>query len=149
MKATDSSHVRGRGAVIGLAFFFCVAAEAGDATLRDTVHRLFRQQSYILIEAPLQAPRLLLLPSSVHVQTLSDVEIILRQALLDLTDTDAEIREDAILTLSDIDAGAVIDILAAALADPSPLVRDTAATVLEDLWGPGATGFADNDRPMQ
>ena len=149
MKATESSYARGRGAIIGLAFFFCVAAEVDDVTLRDSVHRLFRQHSYILIEAPLQSPRLLLLPSSPHAAILSDEATKLRQALLGLVDTDPDIREDAILTLSDSDAGAVIDILAGALADPSPLVRDTAAAVLEDLWGLGATGFADNDRPMQ
>ncbi len=91
MTATDSSCTRGRGAGIGLAFFFCVTAAADNP----------------------------------------------------------EVREDALLTLSDVDAGAVIDIVAGALADPSPLVRDTAAAVLEDVSGAGATDFTDQDRLMQ
>ncbi len=149
MTATDSSRTRGRGAAIGLAFFFCATAAADNAALRDTVHRLFRQHSYILIEAPPQPPRLLLMSPSPHVETLPEEAIVLRQALLDLADSDPEVREDAILTLSDIDAGSVVDILAAALADPSPLVRDTAAAVLEDVSGASATDLADQDRLMQ
>ena len=149
MTATDSSRTRGRGAAIGLAFFFCVTAAADNAALRETVHRLFRQHSYILIEAPSQPPRLLLMTSSSHAATLPEEAIVLRQALLDLAHTDPEVREDALLTLSDVDAGVVIDIVAGALADPSPLVRDTAAAVLEDVSGASATDFADQDRLMQ
>ena len=149
MTTTDSSRTRGRGAGIGLAFFFCVTAAADDAALRDTVHRLFRQHSYILIEAPSQPPRLLLITPSSHASTLPEEANVLRQALLDLADTDPEVREDALLTLSDVDASAVIDIVAGALADPSPLVRDTAAAVLEDVFGTGTTAFTDQDRLMQ
>ena len=149
MTATDSSRTRGRGAGIGLAFFFCVTAAADNAELRDTVHRLFRQHSYILIEAPLQPPRLLLMTSSSRAATLPEEAIVLHQALLDLADTDPEVREDALLALSDVDAGAVIDIVASALADPSPLVRDTAAALLEDVSGAGATDFTDQDRLMK
>ena len=149
MKATESSHAQGRGVVLGLAFFFCVAAAADSAALRDTVHRLFRDQSYILIEAPSQAPLLLLMSSSANAKTLSHESLILHQALLDLADTNPQVREDAILTLADIDADASIDILASALADPSPLVRDTAAAVLEDLSGAKATDFANFSRLMQ
>ncbi len=149
MTATDSSRTRGRVAVIGLAFFFCVSAAADNAELRDTVHRLFRQHSYILIEAPAQPPRLLLMTSISHAATLPEEAIVLREALLGLVHTDPEVREDALLALSDVDAGAVIDIVASALADPSPLVRDTAAAVLEDVSGAGATDFTDQDRLMQ
>ena len=149
MKATESSHAQGRGVVLGLAFLFCVAAAADSAALRDTVHRLFRDQSYILIEIPSQAPLLLLMSSSANAKTLSHESLILHQALLNLADTDPQVREDAILTLADIDADASIDILASALADPSPLVRDTAAAILEDISDAKATDFANFSRPMQ
>jgi HEAT repeat protein len=131
MKVTDSLRVHGRGALAGLAFFFCIHGQAIASKLGDTVHRLFRHQSYILVEMPTEPARLLLLSTESNSESLSFEDAVLRQVLVDLSDIDPDVREDAVLALADIDAEGAFDILAAALADPSSQVRDTAAAVIE------------------
>ena len=145
MKVIDTSHARGRGAILGLAFLSCTAALASDSALRDEVHRLFRHQSYILVEAPSEPARLLVLSSNPTTHALSGDDAVLRQALIDFTSVDPAVREDAVLSLADIDVEGVVDILASALADPSPFVRDTAAAVLEELSEIESTDFDDGN----
>ncbi len=133
MNRTISSHARERGVVLGLAFFFCANVHAQDSALREIVHRLYGQQSYILIESPSEPARLILLHSGATPAYFTEDDLILRQVLIDLSSVDSDVREDAVLALADIDASGAIDILNSALADPSPQVRDTAAAVLEDV----------------
>ena len=133
MNRTNSSHARERGVVLGLAFLFCANVHSQDSALREIVHRLFRQQSYILVESPSEPARLILLNSGSTPAHLSADDLILRQVLIDLSSVDSDVREDAVLALADIDARGAIDILNSALTDPSPQVRDTAAAVLEDV----------------
>jgi HEAT repeat protein len=146
MKATDSLRVHGRGALLGLAFFFCTHDQTIASELGDTVHRLFRHQSYILVETPTEPARLLLLSSESKSDPLSVEDTVLRQVLVDLGDIDPDGREDAVLALADIDAEGAFDILASALSDSSPQVRDTAAAVIEEISDSEATGFGDHNR---
>ena len=128
------SHARERGAFLGLAFVLCVQASADDS-LRDRPHRELRHESYILIETPGAAPRLLLLSDGIDIPVAdpregSQSERIDR-ALVLLADGDPEVRADAVLTLGDLQAPR--HLIAAALSDPAPVVREAAAAVLEDL----------------
>ncbi|MDX1517486.1 MAG: HEAT repeat domain-containing protein, partial [Woeseiaceae bacterium] len=55
------------------------------------------------------------------------------RAIADLADPDEEVREEAVLTLSDSeDPDAVIHFVSA-LSDPSPGVREAARAALEDM----------------
>lgn len=132
MKPTDVSHTRVRGAILGLALFFCTTCQASDASLRELVQRLFGQDSYILVERASQPPQLWLLGEGTQDAHLSKQEEVLRQALLDLSDSNPAVREDALLSLSDMDTVGVTDLVASALADVSADVRDTAASILEN-----------------
>jgi HEAT repeat protein len=146
MRAIDSLRFDGRGALLGLAFFFYMHDQAIASELGDTVHRLFRHQSYILVEAPTEPARLLLLSSESNSETLSFEDAVLRQVLVDLGDIDPDVREDAVLTLADIDAKGSFDILASALSDSSPQIRDTASAIIEEISDSEATGFGDHNR---
>ena len=146
MKGTDSLRVHGRGALLGLAFFFCIHDQAIASELGDTIRRLFRHQSYILVETPTEPARLLLLSSESKSESRSFEDAVLQQVLVDLSDIDPDVREDAVLALADTDAEGAFDILASALSDTSPQVRDTAAAVIEEITDSEATGFGDHSR---
>lgn len=116
-----------RVAVTGLVLLACTSATADDA-LRDIVRTLYADRSYVLIEVPGSAPRLLLLSTGDRA-ALPEEEDSLAAALEELGSSDPVIRERAVLALDDLAADPTL--LAPLLFDPSPEVRDTVAAVLE------------------
>lgn len=133
MRTTKLSHAQVRGAILGLALFFGVASPTAATELGELVQRWFADQSYILIENPSRPPRLILLGDGATQVEPSKHGRLMQQALLDLAHRDASVREDALLSLADIGPDNIADLIASSLADPSADVRDTAASILEDL----------------
>jgi len=133
MRTTKLSHARVRGAIIGLALFFGAISPAAATELGELVQRWFEDRSYILIENPSRPPRLILIRDDATPVEPSKDNPRMQQALLDLAHDNAIVREDALLSLADIGAEDVSDLIASALVDPSADVRDTAASILEDL----------------
>ncbi|MBT8099715.1 MAG: hypothetical protein KJO82_08190 [Gammaproteobacteria bacterium] len=129
------SHSQVRGAVFGLALFLSTTGSTQATELHELVQRLFGEQSYVLVEYHSQPPRLLLIGETELEADTGDNTRQIQQALLDLADRDPATREDALLALADLDNRLVTDLVASALADSSADVRDTAASILEDMSG--------------
>ncbi len=117
-----------RGAVLALVLSVAASAGANEA-LRETLSRLHADQSYVLVERPDEAPRLILLsPGDGSEPPAPDPALI--DAIKALGSDDAGVREDAVLRLDDL--GADPALLIGAFDDPSADVRDAALAVLED-----------------
>lgn len=129
-----------RGVILGPALFLLSAPPASVAeepAVSDTpyyvlVRRLLRDESYILIEPAggAGAPRILFLEhgNGPALTSLSHAE----QALLSLGHPDADIREEAVLTLADSEDKSLRSYLFLALGDADEGVRDAAEAVLDD-----------------
>ena len=131
------SHALGRGALLGLASVLCAAALADDA-LREWVQREYRGESYMLIEKPGEEPRLLLFDRGDNALIQEAFPADARRAriaaaVVALANGDAEVRIEAVLALADEDGADVAHLIAGALNDPSPDVREAAEAALEDL----------------
>ena len=139
---TELSHPRLRGALAGPALFLLLSPQealpAEPVVTSEAyyllVRRLLRHENYLLIEPAGGAgvPRILFLDdrdqANPHPPRLTEVE----QAVLDLSHSDADIREEAVLTLADSEDTSLRAYLFLALEDPDDGVRDAAAAALDD-----------------
>lgn len=119
-----------------------VTVASGPEPLARLLRRLLRPYSYTLIEHPASSgllPRLHVFtdadpgaPVAWTARSSADVNAIDR-AIANLADPDAEVREEAILTLSDTGNPDVVPHFLSTLGDPSPGVREAARAALEDM----------------
>ena len=122
---------------------------AGDLTRRVTLdsrpmpveellRRVLRDESYLLLKSDADNVRTVwILPGSDGVPgslpALGDRELALDRAIARMSDPDAEVREEAVLSLGDIGGEVVVPLLTQALADNAAGVREAAAALLEDM----------------
>ena len=121
-------------------------------SLPRLLKRLLRPYSYTLIEHGTSSgriPRLHVFSDSnpgapIGWSTRSSViPGYLDQAIADLASPDEEVREEAVLTLSDSGDPDAAAYFLATLGDPSPDVRDAARAALEDMETLPDSGFVD------
>ena len=108
--------------------------DAGPLTLGDLLQRLLRQNSYMYVQQP-GIDRLWVLRAgdarAGGGQATPDESSV--QVRLDLTDSDPEVRMEAVLAAADFAPAVAVQLLAPAAFDPVPAVREAAETVLEGL----------------
>jgi hypothetical protein len=104
----------------------------------ELLRRVLRDESYLLLEGDTDNVRSLwIFPSgnsgSGSTQALNDRELALDLAISGMSDPDADLREDAVLSLGDIGGDDVVPLLTQALTDSAAGVREAAAALLEDM----------------
>lgn len=117
-----------------------VDLHADAISLQALLHRLLRRYSYIHFEQP-GIDRLWVLPEAGTTSSVAwhaGAEFELARLRLDLTDADPDVREDAVLALTDLSPGIAFDLASPAINDPVEAVREAAEVVLEDI---GATDY--------
>ena len=118
--------------------------EAGPFTLGEILQRLLRQHSYMYVQQP-GTDRLWVLaagdPRGKEWQAISDD--LSHQVRLNLTDSDPEVRVEAVLAASELATATAVQLLVPAVHDPAPAVREAAEAVLDDL---GATEYLPANR---
>ena len=122
-------------ALLGLALLACEAA-AADEALREQVHRDFGHRSYMLVEDA-DGARLYLFTNASGPSQLAPVEAdenadAIASALDETRSDDASRRVRALTQLAGIDSPAALDVALTLLSDPSPAVRDEAASLILD-----------------
>lgn len=122
-----------------------VDLQADGISLQALLSRLLRQHSYVYVQEA-GVDRLWVLPrvgGTPSTTWQADVDDLLAQLRLDLTDASPDVREEAVLSASDLGASVAIDLVLPSASDPDAAVREAALAVLEDL---GATGFGGTNR---
>lgn len=118
--------------------------DGGPMTLGELLQRLLRQHSYMYVRQP-GTDRLWILAAgdarATGWQATSNDSS--HQVRLDLTDSDPEVRMEAVLTAADLTPATATQLLVPVTFDPAPAVREAAEAVLEDL---GATEYLLADR---
>jgi len=155
----------GHGAVLGLVSSVCCVCWAADPplgsdpeTIADEVwadatrrefHRRYRDRSYILIQPEYGSPTAMFLTDGdadpEPVATIS----LLDRLLLRLGDPVPEVREEAVLSLLDLDETLAAALLIPSLHDESVDVRLAAEAVAEDLGLEIATDSRSTGRQTQ
>ncbi|MDX1515760.1 MAG: HEAT repeat domain-containing protein [Woeseiaceae bacterium] len=115
-----------------------ISIELDGVTLETLVRRLVRQHSFVILTMPDAAlPRLVVRgrggASAAASWQSGPAASEFEAAVVELAHPDASVREEAVLTLSDIGDAAALPYLVAMLADASPDVREVAEAALEDL----------------
>ncbi len=128
------SHWHG-GALLGFAVL-CACPAAADEILRRQVHAEFGHRSYMLLEDA-DGARLYLFPDAhnpgvVEVQGPRPGHPELLAAIDKTHSADARERVRGLAELAGTDSAAALDVAVALLADPSPAVREEAASLILD-----------------
>lgn len=123
------------GALAGLALF-CSAAVTADDSLREQVRREYGHRNYILIEDAAGA-RLYLFPDASNPAALELLQAPatqpeFRSALARTHSADAAERVRGLVELAGVASAEALDVALALLNDPSPAVRDEAASLILD-----------------
>ena len=122
-----------------------VDVESDYMRVQEVLRRLLRDYSYVYVDAT-DVSYLRILPSSgQHDSNMwyAGSRNQLDRIGLELTDSDPEIREEAVLSVADLDPDLAVSLLLPVSVDPDPAVREAAQAVLEDL---DATDYAAADR---
>lgn len=106
--------------------------------VEQLLRRLLRDESYLLLRREADKMQSLWIftsgdGGSEATQAVSDREIALDRAITGMSDPDAEVREEAVLSLGAIRGHDVVPLLTQALADDAAGVREAAAALLEDM----------------
>ncbi|HEX9851358.1 MAG TPA: HEAT repeat domain-containing protein [Woeseiaceae bacterium] len=106
--------------------------------MEELLRRVLRDESYMLLRSDAGKVRSLWIfqsdsggSGSTHVP--NDRELMLDRAITRMSDPDAEVREEAVLSLGDIGGEDVVPLLTQALTDNAAGVREAAAALLEDM----------------
>ncbi len=108
--------------------------------IEKLLRSVLRDESYLLLRSDAGTAQSLWIftsdgGESAATQVLSDRELSLDRAITGMSDPDAEIREEAVLSLGDIGGDDVVPFLTQALTDNAAGVRKAAAAVLEGRYG--------------
>lgn len=129
-----------------------VTLQTSAEPLERLLRRLLRQYSYTLIvhdASSARAPRLRVFSDAnpgapiTWQSRLSSATGTIDRAVADLADPDDEVREEALLTLSDSGDRDIVAHFIGSLQDPSPSVREAARAAIEDME---TTDFGDEFR---
>lgn len=106
--------------------------------LQELLRRLLRDESYLLLSSDADATHSIWIltgdgSESNTPQVRDDRVLALDRAIAGLSNPDADVREEAVLSLGDIGGADVAPLLSQALTDNSTSVRDAAAALLEDM----------------
>lgn len=106
--------------------------------VEELLRRVLRDESYILMRSDAGKVRSLWIlqggsGGSGPTHALNDRELALDRAIMRMSDPDAEVREEAVLSLGDIGGVDVVPLLTQALSDNGAGVREAAAALLEDM----------------
>ncbi|HSD70169.1 MAG TPA: HEAT repeat domain-containing protein [Woeseiaceae bacterium] len=106
--------------------------------VEELLRRLLREESYLLLGSEADDLRRLWIFSGGDgegelVVVPDDRRLALDHAIAAMSDPDAEVREEAVLSLGDIEGADVAPLLTQALADDATSVREAAAALLEDM----------------
>lgn len=122
--------------------------DAGPLALGELLRRLLRQHSYMYVRQS-GTDRLWILASSDTPPgagwQAAPYDVALR-VRFELTDPDPEVRLEAVLYAADLPPSDAMQLLASAIYDPEPSVRDAAEAVLESL---DATDYPPGTRPRE
>ncbi|MCI0516556.1 MAG: HEAT repeat domain-containing protein [Woeseiaceae bacterium] len=106
--------------------------------VQELLRRLLRDESYLLLSSDVDDMRSIWILASGGGESnapedRSDRELAVDRAIVAMSDPDAEVREEAVLSLGDIGGADVAPLLTQALADNDAAVREAAAALLEDM----------------
>jgi type II secretory pathway component GspD/PulD (secretin) len=115
-----------------------VTLDGNPMPVEQLLQRMLRDESYLLLTSDADNVRSLWIfqsggGGSESTQAVSVREIALDRAITDMSDPDAQVREDAVLSLGDIGGEDVVPLLTQALTDNAAGVREAAAALLEDM----------------
>lgn len=106
--------------------------------VQELLRRLLRDESYLLLSSDADARHSIWILTegggeSDSPEDRSDRDLTLDRAIVGLSDPDADVREEAVLSLGDIRGAHVTPLLTQALTDNDAAVREAAAALLEDM----------------
>jgi HEAT repeat protein len=106
--------------------------------IEKLLRSILRDESYLLLRSDAGIAQSLWIFASgggglEATQVPNDRELALDRAIMGMSDPDAEVREEAVLSLGDIGGHDVVPLLTQALADDAAGVRAAAAALLEDM----------------